>query len=156
MHTERKAMKILSFKVHPATVAAEYATEGKVYFRGDQWTANRDEALQFANVGTLLRAYQEFTLEKGEAMPPQLTENYAIEDAVHIEGTGNHVVLTDDEVRVLEFVTANLAFENVGPDASPVGALHRKLRAFGLSTQLKSFHLTLGDTSYHLEAESNE
>jgi hypothetical protein len=69
---------ILSFKVqNPASIAALYATEDKVYFQGDKWTEDRSKARNFANIGELLQAVSEFTVESG-TMPENDLHCYAI------------------------------------------------------------------------------
>lgn len=147
-------MKILSYRVQPNTASAVYATGDKVYFQGDKWTEHREEATRFANTGALLQAFSEHTLQQGNALPVELCEHYAIEDAE--EGTGNHVTLTDEEVRLAEFLTANARIEGFSYRDSPIRSLHEKLDAFGLSRERTPYHLTLQDASYHMKPDPND
>lgn len=78
------------------------------------------------------------------------TSDVVLIEAKRGNGTTNHVELTDDEVRLLEFLTANLEMDTGEPHA-----LHRKFLAFGLSGGRKPFHVTLGGQSGHLEAYDN-
>lgn len=142
-------MKILSFKVQPNTASTEYATEGKVYFQGDKWTERRSEASQFSSLGAMLQAFSEFSLLKGrdDPMPLNNLADYAFEDAEPISGTVNHLELTDDEVKVLEFAISSLGYES---QFHPLlSGLVDKLRSFGLSDTRRVYHVTLGGTEAH-------
>lgn len=69
--------------------------------------------------------------------------------------TTNHLQLTDDEVRLLEAVAANVMGEN--ELQSLVYGVVVKLRAFGLHTDRKPYHVVLSGTSYRVcEAHSEE